>query len=416
MSDKSVLVISAHGANDAIRCLMEEYAAALQAAGLSLIQIATEPAELKYAVELMRKGAVSFAMTWLGIGQSLNIQLGSDNRVVNAFEEFGITLVKLQGDLPAYFLERHGDVPRNSVNLYQAEEFLQYRRRWLPDAHALSSLIPPIVMSPINRGKIDLARRQSGQIFFLKNGNSPSELKNLWHSRLPMSVARLTEAMADEIVAIGTRAGPLYIGDFVADFLQKNRVCTDPPSNLVAFLSAQMDDYLRRVKSTMIAESILDLPVTVQGSFWRHVDFTGKKARLVDGQNVDASRQILQSELGVVDMSPNVDDWPHDRVQRGAGSFALVLTNRQGWLSQRFPEFKELTFDFAPESIKARVADAIANPGRYLEQAVAFGERFREIYPREEFVSRVVDLAELSTLLWNEPKPALQSFFSWPAR
>ena len=416
MSDKVVLIISARGANDAIRCLMEDYAAALEEVGLSIIQIAPEPAELQYAVELMRKDSVSFAMTWLGIGQSLDIQIGSDKTVVNAFEAFGTTLVKLQGDLPAYFLERHADVPRNSVNLYQADEFVRYRRRWLPEARALTSLIPPMVMAPVDRDKIDFAKRRDGRIFFLKNGNSPAELKNLWHSRLPASVARLTEAMAGEVTASGTRPGSLYIGDFVANFLQKERVCADPPPNLVAFLSAQMDDYLRRVKSTMIAESILDLPVIVQGSFWQHVNFDGKKARLVDGQDVDASQQILQSQLAVIDMSPNVDDWPHDRVQRGAGSFALVLTNRQGWLTRHFPEFEELAFDFDPESIKAKVADVIANPERYLEQAVAFGERFREIYPREGFANRVIDLAELSTLLWNEPKPALQSFFSWPKR
>jgi len=268
----------------------------------------------------------------------------------------------------------------------------------------------------MDRDKINLAKRRSGKIFFLKNGNSPADLRRLWHSRLPVSVAKLTEAMADEIVAVGTRSGPLYIGDIVADFLQKRRVCTDPPRDLVTFFSAQMDDYLRRVKSTMIAESILDLPVCVQGSFWHHMDFSGKKARLCDGQDVDASQQILQTQLGVVDMSPNVDDWPHDRVQRGAGSFALVLTNRQGWLSRKFPEFEDLTFDFNPESIKARVADAIAHPERYLEQAVAFGGRFREMYPREEFANRVIDLAELATLLWNVPKPALQPFFSWPTR
>jgi hypothetical protein len=165
----------------------------------------------------------------------------------------------------------------------------------------------------------------------------------------------------------------------------------------------------------MIAESILDLPVIVQGSFWQHVDFTGKRAQLVGGQDVDASQRIVQDELGVIDMSANVDTWPHDRVQRAAGSFSLVLTNRQGWLSEHFQDFEGLTFEFEPEAIRARVHDAIIAPGRYIEQAVAFGERFREVYPRQAFAQRVVELVDLAKLLWNEPKPLLQPFFAWPS-
>jgi hypothetical protein len=414
MNENMVLVISGYGANDAIRGLLVDYSAALESAGHSILHVTMDPAELQYGVGLMREGAISFAMTWLGTGQDLNVQSSGDGTVVNAFEKFGVTLVKLQGDLPAYFGARHGDIPRNTVNLYQAEEFVHYRRTWLPDASALTSLIPPIPMVPMDRDKLDLAARRSGKLFFLKNGNSPAELRGLWRSRLPSTVARLTEAIADEIVSVGTKAGPLHIGDFVAGFIRAAGICADPPHNLVAFLSAQMDDYLRRVKSTMIAQSILDLPVVVQGDFWQHVDFTGKRAQLVGGRDVDASQQVVQNQLGVIDMSANVDTWPHDRVQRAAGSFSLVLTNRQGWLSERFPGFEGLAFEFDPESIKERVHDAIANPGRYIEQAVAFGERFREVYPRQGFAQRVVELVDLSKLLWTEPKPSLQPFFIWP--
>lgn len=415
MSEKMILVISGSGANDSIRGLMLDYGAALESAGHSILHVTMEPSELQYGVDLMRQGAISFAMTWLGIGQDISVR-SINGGIVNAFETLGVTLVKLQGDLPAYFNERHADIPRNTVNLYQAEEFVHYRRRWLPGASALTSLIPPIPMVPMEQDSLNLLARRNGKIFFLKNGNSPEELRGLWRSRLPSTVAQLADAMADQIIGIGMKAGPLYIGDFVADFISSKGIDGRPPHGLVTFLSAQMDDYLRRVKSTMIAQSILDLPVVVQGDFWQHVDFTGKRAQLVEGQDVAASQQILRDQLGVIDMSPNVDTWPHDRVQRAAGSYSVVLTNRQSWLSERFPDFRELSFEFDPDSIKERVHDAITNPDRYIEQAVAFGERFRTIYPREGFAQRVVELVELSSLLWNEPRPMLQPFFIWPPR
>ena len=113
-------------------------------------------------------------------------------------------------------------------------------------------------------------------------------------------------------------------------------------------------------------------------------------------------------------MSPNMDTEPHDRVQRAAGSYALVLTNEQGWITRRFPEFLDLTFKFEPDAIRARIADVLARPDRYLELGVAFGEQFREVHPVEAFARRIVELAELATIQCAAEKPSLQPFFVWP--
>ena len=91
------------------------------------------------------------------------------------------------------------------------------------------------------------------------------------------------------------------------------------------FFAAQLDDYLRRIKSEMIATAILDFPVIVQGDLWGHVDFAGRSARLVPGEDFVASRRVFADELGVIDMSPNMDTEPHDRVQRAAGFVDIVL-------------------------------------------------------------------------------------------
>ncbi|MEP6707882.1 MAG: hypothetical protein ABJC05_10195 [Pyrinomonadaceae bacterium] len=418
MTKNIVLNLSARGANDAIQGLMEDYGEALQQAGHAIVQVDMqgEASELRYAVELMRNNEVRFAMTWLGIGQELGIKDEGTGQTASAFEIFNVPLVKLQGDLPAYFPKRHQDIPRNCVNLYQASEFIEFRRRYVGNATALASLIPPIPMVPIERRSFDVTRRREGKLVFLKNGNSPVELRSLWQSRLPAATARLIVAMADAITPLGLKGGTLHIGDFVVDFLKSNDVGGEPPREMVCFFSAQMDDYLRRVKSTMIAEAILDFPVIVQGNFWRHLDFSGKRAQLLEGKDVRASHQDLGEQLGVIDMSANVDGWPHDRVQRGAGSFSLVLTNRQGWLCDNFTDFTDLIYEFDTDSIRHRIAEAIAKPDRYLDMAVAFGERFRVIYPRENFAQRVSDMVDHAMLLWNEPRPALQPFYVWPSR
>ena len=228
-------------------------------------------------------------------------------------------LVKLHGDIPAYFVDFHLDVPRNSVNLYDAAEFVHFRHRWLPEAQALTAVIPMPPISPLQRKDVDASVRRRGKLVFLKNGNSPTELQQLWQERLPRSIARLVASMADEITPIGLRPGLLHIGDFVGNYLVASGIDSDSARSLVPFFSAQLDDYLRRVKSRMIAESILDLPVIVQGSLWHHLDFTGRRAQLVEGQDYETSRQVYSGQLGIIDMSPNVDTSPHERVLRAAG-------------------------------------------------------------------------------------------------
>jgi hypothetical protein len=414
--EKLVLVLSSAGANDAMRGQMTAYGDALIASGLSVIQVAAEPDELRYAAEQAIAGRVAFAVTWLGVGQDLTVNVGPERQTQNLWEALEVPLVKIHGDLPAYFSDFHGDVPRNAVNLYVNSEFVHFRHRWLPDARTLAGILPALPLMPVQRSELNISARQQGKLVFLKNGNSPTALEALWREKLPNSVGKLVAAMAHEIAPVGLKPGLLHIGDFVAEFLGASGIDANPARNLVRFFSAQLDDYLRRLKSQMIAESLMDLPILVQGSLWEHVDFSGRRAQLVPGQGYEASQKIYSDQLGIIDMSPNVDTAPHERVQRAAGAYAGVLTNRQTWLSEKLPGFEDLMFEFTPESIKARASDAIARPKDFVEIGVEFGDRFRAIFTAAEFAGRIVEVAELSALQWNEKKPAIQPFFVWPRR
>jgi hypothetical protein len=406
-----VLMLSGEGANDAIAGLMQEYGNALTSAELSVVHVTFEEAELNYAVDLMKRGKVRFAVTWLGIGQNLLVTTDQSGVTANLFEHLKVPLVKLHGDLPAYFIDFHRDTPRNSASLYQAQEFIEFRARWLPGACTLASTIPPIAMSPIARDTVPFGKRRSGSLFFLKNGNSPAALEEMWRQRLPRGTAKLARDMAREIRS-EVKTSRLLLGEWVSEYLRSRQEIGFISPELVWFFSAQMDDYLRRLKSTMIADALLDFPVYVQGSFWDHVDFAGRKAKLLPGTDVFASQKIVLEALGVIDMSANVDTWPHDRVQRGAGAYALTLTNRQSWLTDRFHDFVDMTFEFEPESISSRISDVLTHRDRYLELAIAFGEEFRRVYPRERFAERICEVADHVDLV-NSRRPQLQNFYVW---
>ncbi|PWT75147.1 MAG: hypothetical protein C5B46_03050 [Proteobacteria bacterium] len=413
--DKVVLVLPGTGANNAIQGMMAEFSNALSAYGVNSVHITFDPSEVQYAIDLMAKGGVRFALTWLGIGQDISVT-DESGRELSAWDALRVPLVKIHADHPAYFSDRHRDLPRNAVNLYMAAEFMEFRRRWLPDERALTGLVPPWPIAPIPRDDVDLRKRRNGKLVFLKNGNAAGDLRRLWRGRLAPTLADLLDSMADAIGSVGLRPGKLLIGDFVATFIQERGVDPDSAASMMPFFTAQLDDYLRRVKSEMIARAVLDFPVIVQGDLWDHVDFRGRRALLVPGEDFMASRRVFADELGVIDMSPNMDSEPHDRMQRAAGSYSLVLSNKQTWITDEFPGFDDITFEFDPESIKARVADVLARPEHYLELGVAFGERFRKVHPMEAFSGRVVAMADLAALRCAAEKPVLQPFFVWPER
>jgi hypothetical protein len=413
MSNKIVLAFSGNGANDAIRGLMLEYGNALLENGVPVVHISLERGELDYAMAQISAGNVAFGLTFLGIGQDLSVQFGSSSEPRNVWEAFRLPLLKLHGDLPAYFVDFHLDIPNTAVNLYHATEFIDFRKRWLPECRAITSQVPPLPLAPTSLDALDRSRRRNGKLVFLKNGNDPAELRRLWSERLPSSISSMLFDLADDLSVRALKPGTLRIGDVVGDYLESRGIVAESLGPLVLFFSAQMDDYLRRVKSALIATALLDFPVIIQGKCWEHIDFAGRRALYIQGADYSATQEVFANELGIIDMSANVDSWPHDRVQRAAGSFALCLTNKQGWLRDQFTTLQDLTFDFSKESIQTCIANVLARPDNFLDLAVEFGQRFRQVYSAESFSRHVLEMATLASVRWSEDKPILQPFFVW---
>ena len=415
MAERLVIIVSGTGENEAISGLMSEYGNALTSMGVPVVNVTFEPSELQFAVDRMVAGEVRFGLTWLRIGQDIGVQTGAGQQT-NLWETTRTPLLKIHGDTPAYFSDRHHDLPNTSVNLYMGSEFAHFRRRWMPQARTLAAVVPPWPMAGVDRAKINVAARRKGTLVFLKNGNAPADLRQLWRDRMgSSSLLGYLEALAEHVVPLSLQARVLHIGDIVGEFLSERDVDPDTAQPLITFLTAQLDDYTRRVKSELVAKSLLDFPVIVRGSRWHHVDFSGRRAKLLPGLSFRESSSVYASELGVIDMAANMHTEPHERVQRAAGAYALVVTNRQRWLEDDFPEFRDLAFDFTGESIAAKVADVLENRDKYVEMGLAFGERFRQLHPTEAFVRRIIELADIAAVKYGSEKPRLQDYFGWPS-
>jgi hypothetical protein len=412
---KTVVFISGHGANDALNGLMRPLAGLVQARGFRIEYFdsgLSEPDDVSRLAAALNGGDVRFAVTYLGIAHDAQMRDGN-GELRNLWDAFEVPLIKLHGDIAAYFLQRHSDVPSTAINLYLNEEFAEFHRWLLPQSTCLTAVGDPYLLSDLPLREADFAARRRGKLVFVKNGGDPDELIRLWWDRLPEAVADPLVELAGEASRAGLRPGRFPLHELVLRYLAANGMDERGTRTLITLYVAQLDDYLRRVKSTMIAKALLPFPVLVQGGHWDHVDFSGARAQRVPPQDFAATEAVFRNELGVIDMSPNVDSSGHDRSWRAAGTYAFLLTNKSTWLEQLLPPLDAAAFEFDPESIGAAVEYALAHPAECVALGEQFGKAFRKRYPADAAVDRLLMLADLTRLQHAAQKPQLQPYFVW---
>jgi len=411
----TVVVLAGFDNYGAIKGLMESLAGLCEKGGLRVECF--HMGDLTGAVatrffETVSSGRVKFALTYLGIGQDLEVDTSRQERR-NLWEFFNIPLLKLQGDSPAYYLDRHRDFPATTINLYQCEEFLEFHQAIFPESKCLSLLCDPWAISDHEERDIDFSLRERGELVFIKNGGSPDDLIALWESRLAKEVCLQLLELAHEVVAVGLQPGRLDLPGMVTSYLLGKQIDVRSDPALVCFYVAQLDDYLRRVKSTIVAKALLSCPVVIQGSHWDHLDTRGAKATLRPSRDFASTESIFMTELGIIDLSPNVDTCGHDRMMRAAGTYAFALSDKNTWLQNLLPALHDRAFTYDPEGVRSAVDAVLKDPAACIELGRSYGRAFRQRYDGLAFVEQLCEAAEMTRLRHASPKPQLQPYLVW---
>lgn len=357
---------------------------------------------------------IAFVLTHVGMGMDI---LGKtpDGRELNLWTGNRIPFISLFGDSPAYFFDRHVVPGDNFACLYAFPEHLAHRKA-LPMQRGLLAHTPLRLMDDTPAGEIDFRAKERGKLLFLKNGNDPDRLIELWRERLPPALhLPLLDLAADLSGHLGSTHSA-RIDEVVREYFEQSGIDITASFKLRLFFVSQLDDYLRRVKSTSMAQVLCKFPVEVHGYNWEHVDFSQGCATFIPGGDYTASRELIASALGMIDMSPNTISGPHDRALRAFGLRTFCMTNRQAFFEQHFADSAAFSFEFGDESFESKVADAIANPRRYVELGIEQGRRFRELFDSSQFGRRIVDIANMLRVASAERPPTIQNFFIWPTK
>jgi hypothetical protein len=357
-------------------------------------------------------GDVECAVAFMGMVAEMTAQTDK-GEVVNLWDRAGIPYISLFGDSPAYFFDRHVMPGKRCASLYAFREHLDFRRK-LPGVTGLLGLMPPTPLDAIPRSKVDFKAKERGKVFFLKNGNDPERLVQMWREALsPAVFLMLMDIAADLGNDLASERG-CHIDTAVTDYFHGRGLEVESLLDMRLFFVAQLDDYLRRLKSTFVAQTLLDFPIEVHGYNWEHVDFSGKRARLIHGGNYGVSRALIEGSLATLDMSPNTSSVPHERVSRAVGMYTLCVTNEQAFFRDTVPGFDESLYRFERDSLRARVSDVLERPKHSVELGTAIADAYRAKFNPQASAQRIIDAASCVRMACLGRTHQLQDFFGWP--
>jgi hypothetical protein len=414
-AERSVVLVS-HGPSRS-----NPFASMAQALSLSfarrglhchLVDLLTLPWPNPALENLFLEGKIRYAIAWGGIGSELDMQVGEKR--INAFAATDTPVFKMMGDHPAYNIDLSISRHPVQVNVYGFAEHRDFYMRHL-QGRGYGATIPLMQFDPLEEAQLDFAAKRGGKIVFLKNGNSPEGLRQAWRARLPASVADMLLAMSEELLAMLPDRRADDVETLAVRHFASLGLDIAERTQFICFYIAQLDDYLRRVKSDMIARALLDFPIEVHGECWEHIDFSGRRAKLVPFGDYTRSKQLIAESLAVLDMAPNTHQQPHERFVRCASRHTLCLTNRIEVLEREYEPFGQPLFEFTPDSIRAVVGKVYDDPAAHVEA----GRRVGAEYKRRHSADSLIDFFEMMAdqiAVQQGPDPAIQPFLVWPPR
>ena len=393
-----VISLTWKSAYESVRGLIRHFAASWHKQGLEMIELdLSAEGWAGQLQELLNTRRIRFVFCTSGIGAHIMMQGG------NVWEKLRLPVFSLLLDHPAYAAKHHVTQPTNVVLGYMFHDHALFQAQAVQANNAVTSLhygIPDLPMAARAEGR--------PRVVFAKTGNPPEQLLASW--RVVPRLERILHDALDEL-ALG-RKGNAHVADFSAVLA---RVCTarnlflPPYSQLGRFLFVQLDDFIRRQKSTAMVRALLKFEVDVFGRGWEHIDTTGARARFhgaVDYARVEAQFPGATASLT---MNPNIDHSAHDRFFTALGAGIMPVSDENAYTGENFPELAPYLFDFRPGRLEAVLDYVFSAPARARELARATRQRARGPHGVEVAAGEIAALMDGAALAARPRR--VQGFF-----
>ncbi len=328
------------------------------------------------------------------------IALDITERARSLWDQMRFPVFCLHCDHPAYYARRHRDVPHNVMLGYIFRDHALYQRDHVKSANLVTSVhfgIPDLPMA-------DPDMSDGPRVVFAKTGNDPRELEAHWRT-LP----RLEPLIRDSLDEVGLGPCQLY-PDAVRRVAAAHGIELQPYDRLTRLLIVQIDDYVRRRKSTAIAETAKRFPVDIYGVHWEHIDQTGARARFHGGVNYQSVGQAIARATASITMNPNIELSAHDRFFTALGLGVMPLSDANGFTRENFPGLAPYTFDFGDGSLEAALEQVFTRPADAVALARSTKREMMQRFSTRQTAQQIRDYAALAEYLdfsFAPPQPFL---------
>jgi len=398
-----ILSLTWSSAYQSVRGLVLHFAAAWRQAGFDFIEldISAQGWDAKLR-QLLTDRKIRFVFCTSGIGTNLQSNRGA------LWDQLKIPVYSLLLDHPAYFAQHHRTQPKNTVLSYMFRDHALFQSEFVQADNIVTSIdfgIPDLPMRPVP----ELLANGRPRIIFAKSGNAPEALAANWRN-----APQLEHVLHDtlDILAL-TRNGHANVPAFlpaITRAAQANRIELQPFSLLARYLTAQIDDYIRRLKSTAIARAILNFEADVFGRGWDHIDTSNARARFHGGVDYATLEAEFPNATASLTMNPNINLSAHDRFFTALGAGIMPLSDSNAYAQASFPELAPYSYDFTPGSIESAIERVLANPQTALETARAARTRARPALGTEQTAAAILQTMQTAGFLYFQPKSG-QDFF-----
>ena len=303
--------------------------------------------------ESLFKDGIEMAWGHAGVGAKLEIEGQS------LWDRAKIPFISVLADPPSWCPTNHCSASDYVVNAYLYPEWLQVQRRFIKARQASTLVQGGLVPNP-HRDDVPWAKRPR-RMAYVKTGADAEQRRAGWF-QMPARWRSVMEDAAAE--ALSRPTGD--ITDLVVAAAESHNLVPEQRTELIFALMAEVDNYVRDIRSTAMATALLDLPVDIYGRGWDHVRNGATQARFHPAFDADGLPRMYAETQFMLNTTPNFSSGVHERVAYAMDARCCVVSDENAYMQKEFaaiPTF--FAVDPRDPDLRDRMHEIFHDPADY---------------------------------------------------
>jgi hypothetical protein len=227
-------------------------------------------------------------------------------------------------------------------------------------------------------------------VLFAKGGGDPEEIRAAWRAQAPQRAEFI-----EEIIDACCWDADVSIWHVARDIARAEPEAPQLASDEFCYAVCQCELFVRRARASRALQELLRFPVHVAGGDWKHLDWTGAKAKLEPRVPLHELRPLFGRSKIVLNAMPALRFSTHHRIVEGMLYGAAAASDSNSWLDTAATRERYVPFDWAPGAVAHAIDKALSDEtalGELAERGRAFAAEYHDRDAHFNHMLRTVDI------------------------